>query len=227
MLTSLVFSVLASSAFANMPAGAQGGEAEDMFAELVLDRGYNADDARRQVAAAFGQAVATDIAVYWCSPEADEGCDGSVVLKAWLDFEDLIDDDYSADDAREELADNYDESLAAALAVFWCSPEPGDGCSGSDVARVWQEFDDRLLGGRGMKEIRAELGPQYGQALVDGLAAYACGDLECADAEPEQPQVDPEQPQMDEPAPRAEQSTQRSTKKNKYAKKRGTGRRRR
>jgi hypothetical protein len=217
MLSGLAFLLLASHAPAELSTRTQEGDPEDMFAELVLEREYGVDQARQQVASVYGQALATEIAVYWCSPEADVGCEESAVLDAWLDFERLIDDDYSADEARAALEEDYDESLAAALAVFWCSPEPGDGCNGSSVEQAWQQFDDGLEKGYPVNDVLAVLSQQHGRALSEGLAAYACGDLECADAEPEHPE-------MAQPAPRAEQPTQRSTKKNKYAKKRHSGR---
>lgn len=207
MLAGIIYFVAPSPILAEPPASAQDDDPELMFEELVLTQGVDVDDARQQVASKYGQAVATEIAVYWCSPDPLDGCEGSNVLAAWLEFEHLIiDEDYSADEARVTLSDEYDESLVAALAVYWCSPEPLEGCSGSEVEMAWGEFDDLLEAGRTMNDILAQLSPQHGRTLIEGLAAYACGDLECAE-------VEPEGPEPDQPAP---QATRRSTKKNKY-----------
>jgi hypothetical protein len=88
--------------------------------EGLMESESSVDDARRAVATQFGIRAAAAEAVYWCSPPAYSGCDGSRVEQAWDAFRASLDSGGSLESARARVAE-MDALLAEAL-YDWCSP---------------------------------------------------------------------------------------------------------
>ncbi len=156
------------------------------FAQLVVDQDYSPDDARAIVANQFGAAAATDAAVYWCEPEPGEGCDESDLWAAWERFIDLVESQEVGVDAAEmEIAEAFDGQLAAAIAVFWCAPEPYTGCDVSHAGAAWSNFLSRVEeGGQGPAGVRDAMA-QEAPLLASAIYAYLCGpDERCGSADP-------------------------------------------
>jgi hypothetical protein len=102
---------------------------EELFYYLLDNQGYSLDETRTFVASEFDEDVAAEIAAYLCAPDPDLTCEGSDVLAEWDYFLDEILDDRMVIDVAEAMLDaGVDEPLVTAIAVYWCSPEPGPGC---------------------------------------------------------------------------------------------------
>lgn len=117
-------------------------DAGDLFYTLAED---SVDTATNTVMEYFGAAVAFEIAVYHCSPEPDPTCEGSEVYETWYQFIDRIYDDRSvAQVAQNMVEDGLNQSLVTAIAVFWCSPEAGEGCGDDLYSQAWDHFIDEV-----------------------------------------------------------------------------------
>ena len=89
-------------------------------------------------------------------------------------FYDLLDNqDYSLDDARAAVADEFDEYEAAEIAAYLCSPDPDPACRDSDVLATWDEFLDGLYDGLSVDELLDEIA-ESDESLAIEIGAYWC-----------------------------------------------------
>jgi hypothetical protein len=156
---------------------------EDLFASLLQHR-YSLDEARIAVAEEFDPAVATDLAVYLCTPPAHEACRGSSVYEAWGAFIAGIDRGLTASQVAEGLQAHYDVYLTWGIAVYWCSPLPLDGCEGDPITEAWSAFNSYLAQNPNPADAIARISSAAAGPLVAELiAASECGEPTCYAAE--------------------------------------------
>lgn len=156
------------------------GDPEEQFF-MLLYNGDDMDEARAGVADVHGAAVATEIAIWVCY-EFEDDCAGTSVGDAWdLFLESLYGEELSlmesVDALLEEMRDDY---LAFGVALYWCSPEPEDGCEGEPAQQIWLDFD-RLIENDEMDpgEVIARLNQDYPAEVVELVAASYCGHPNC------------------------------------------------
>ena len=114
---------------------------EDLFYELLDERGDSLDAARAGVADEFDELEAAEIAAYLCAPDPDPACKGSGVLAAWDVFLDGLYDDRSVDEILGDMSQS-DEYLAIAIVVHWCTPPAGYGCEEEEYDERQSDFVD-------------------------------------------------------------------------------------
>jgi len=152
--------------------------------DYLLDEGYSVDDARQIVAKEYSDnAVAADIAVYICSPPADEKCRGSDgrrsdVFEAWYQFLRRIEDGQSASTAAYDMQENFDSYLSYGIAVDWCAPDPLEGCEDDPITGAWYEFFDRLEGDSNPARAISWIS-QRNPLVAELIAASECGERTC------------------------------------------------
>lgn len=137
ILVALFLLTIACVAHGELFAQGSSEDPEARFYSLLDDNGYSLDDARETVAREFGSAVAVDIAVYLCSPPPDKACEGSEAWAAWIGFLDRIYELRTVDQVVQDMIQaDFDGSLVAGIADYWClpEPEPGPGCT--DTAQI-------------------------------------------------------------------------------------------
>lgn len=155
-------------------------DADEVF-EALLEQGKTLDETRKQVGAIFGSALSTGIAVELCSPRAHPKCENSIVFEAWDEFFDGIDAGGTASQVVQVLQPKFGSYLATGIAVFWCSPQPGDGCERDPIAAAWSTFDavlnsDNPNPARAIAEIRRSAA---GPIVAEFVAAVECGEPTC------------------------------------------------
>ncbi|UCF21042.1 MAG: hypothetical protein JSU87_06550 [Gemmatimonadota bacterium] len=183
-VVALALSMLALAGVAR-GALAQGSEVfPDELLDSLLQQGLSLDEATNRVAAEFDPAVAADLAVYLCTPPAHEACQGSRVYEAWEHFIAGIDQELMASEVAEELEASFDPHLAWGMAVYWCSPEPFDGCEGDPVTEAWSAFDEHMARDPNPADAIAQISTSAAGPLVASLIAAAeCGESTCYAAE--------------------------------------------
>lgn len=120
--------LLAAAWVAPLPLYAQDGpDSELRFYELLDDEGLGLDEARDVVAEEFDEYEAAEIAAYLCAPDPDEACEDSEAWKAWGIFLDRLAEGWAIGEIVNDISE-WDEDLAIAIAIYWCSPPAGYGC---------------------------------------------------------------------------------------------------
>jgi hypothetical protein len=150
--------------------------AEELFYTLADD---SVDEATNRVMEHYGEAVAFEIAVYHCSPEPDPSCEGSEVYATWYQFIDRIYDDRSVAEVTQNMVqDGLNESLVTAIAVFWCSPEAGDGCGDDRYNRAWEYFIDEVGNDSDLASAISEIHSVH-PFVAELIGVTVCGDATC------------------------------------------------
>ncbi len=170
---------------------------EDRFSSLLLE--FSLDSTRDIVAEEFGEAVAVDIAVYLCSPDPDDDCEGSTVFDAWSAFLEGIDQGDPVAQVTQGMQD-FDEYLVSGIAVYWCSPEPGDGCGTDRFTQAWSEFETLTASDPNPADAVAQISASTDPLVAQLIAASVCGEPTCYAEELGELDVD-QLAQIDQPRP--------------------------
>lgn len=158
---------------------AQGDYSPDEYFDMRLREGYTLDKIRNMAVQPYGIAVATEIAVYRCSPDAEPHCDGTTVYAAWDYFQELIQDNgYHVDEAAHAMLEHYDEPLVTAIAVHWCSPPQEAGCEGSRYAQAWNTYLAQLSNS-GNPAAAVSAVSRADPQLAEHIAAFECAEPTC------------------------------------------------
>lgn len=149
------------------------------YFHTLLAQGSSVDQARDRTTHFFGPAVGTEIAVYICSPEAEQYCPGSKVYRAWGYFQELIEKyEYPVDVAVEYMLEHYDPYLVDSIAISWCSPEPLFGCAGSAYDGAWATYVNRVsIDGNPAAAVGAVYRNYPG--LAEHIGAFVCAEPTC------------------------------------------------
>lgn len=112
---------------------------EDLFYELLDEEGLPLDEARAIVGEEFDEYRAAEIAAYLCAPNPDIACEGSDVWAVWEVFLYGLYDGLTVDEVLEVMIEE-DETLAIAIAIYWCSPPAGEGCEAAEGIESEEEY---------------------------------------------------------------------------------------
>jgi len=158
-------------------------DAEDVFYTLVYDpvdaTVNSVDAATNSVMDNFGDAVAFEIAAYHCSPEPDPSCEGSEVYWTWYHFIDRIYDDRSvAQVVQSMIEEGLNAHLVTAIAVFWCSPEAGDGCGDDRYSQAWSHFINEVADDGDPASAISDIRGTY-PFVADLIGVTVCGEVTC------------------------------------------------
>lgn len=117
---------------------------EDRFYELLDEQEpkHTLDEARAIVAGEFDEYDAAEIAAYLCSPDPVAACEGSLVWITWEMFLYGLLADQSVDEILGQMIE-WDETLAIAIASYWCSPPAGKGCEADENNQSEYDYDER------------------------------------------------------------------------------------
>jgi len=175
----------------------------------ALEMGADADEARDEVEAVYGPEMAAELAAYWCSPDPGDGCEDTFVLAAWEDWQEAIEDGGSVDEVGIAIAQGSDDwALAAAMAIYWCSPEADDGCDDTEVMAAWDGYEALFAQDVDPADAIALLREDLGDDLANQLGAFVCGHPTCF-AGMDAPVMTPDPPPSAGPSGRKYKNAQR------------------
>lgn len=139
------------------------------------------DTARNAVAETCGEAVATDIAVYFCSPQPEDECEDSKVWYTWQSFLQRIYEIGMIEDVVNDMLEApFDPALVRGIAVFWCSPERGYGCEDDLFTQAWSDFDSLLDENPNPADAISWISDSdAGPFVAELIAASVCGHPTC------------------------------------------------
>lgn len=138
-----------------------------------------ADEARALAVETFGQAGAAEFIVGVCNPfEADPFCEGSSVLAAWDQFLSGVAEGGSVAEVTGTMR-RFDEYLVKAIAVYWCSPEPGSGCGSDEFTRAWSSFESLVRNDPDPARAISKISASYGEVIGQLVAASVCEEPSC------------------------------------------------
>lgn len=102
-------------------------------------------------------------------------------------FFDALEMGADADQAREAVEAEFGPVVAAELAAFWCSPDPGDGCEDTFVLAAWEVWQEAIENGSSVDEVGIAIAQESDDwALAAAMAIYWCSpdaDDGCEDTE--------------------------------------------
>ena len=158
------------------------GDPEEAFFSL-LDDGFDLDQARQSIAEDFDIAVATELAVWICFEyvsECEESQSETEIFGAWATFLNGLGEGYSISQLVDGMQEYFDPYLSTGVAMFWCSPEPQDGCTEEDeYTYAWIAFDDLLNEGHDPAEVIAIIAENSNPFIAELVAAANCGEATC------------------------------------------------